>query len=116
MADEHEREHQHEHELPGLPPSVLLEKYGEEIRSAIMGAIDAGVAGARRTSTRWCIGTILAAMVGSGAVTWIVAPPSRPASQWFVHHADGLIETCILTTESAGDRASFVCQFPDPPR
>lgn len=106
MADEHE------HEPPGLPPSVLLEKYGAEIRLAIVGAIDAGVARARRISNRWCVGTIVAAMVGSGAVTWAVAPPSRPASQWLVHHANGMVETCVLTTEPAQDRATFMCHFP----
>lgn len=111
MADQPELEHEH-----GLPPSVLLEKYGDEIRSAIVGAIDAGVAGARRISARWCVGTILAAMLGAGAVTWIVAPPSRPTSQWLVHHANGMVEMCVLTIESAGDRATFMCQLPDMPR
>lgn len=97
-------------EPPGLPGSEIVGQFGEEIRATITAAVKSTTADTRRSFARWSAATIVGSAVVAGAAAWFVNPPSHAPAEWLIHHADGLVETCVLAPE--GDRATFVCRLP----
>ena len=102
------------HEPPGLPGSVVIEAYGAEIRKAIVDGVKAATEDSRRRSVRWYVATVVVSAAIAAVVAWLIASPSSP-KEWVIVHADGLRETCEVSTDPSGQRVAFTCHLtPEP--
>ncbi len=105
------------HEPPGLPGAEIAEQYNTAIKQAITDGIDAGTRVAadasRRRSAWWSSATLVLAILAAAVTVWLLTHTrSGSASEWVVHHADGLNERCVLLpTQTPGGDVEFVCRL-----
>lgn len=96
------------HEQPGLPGSEIVSSFTDQIRTTIAHAVSAAVADVIQRFARWCIATIILAMLGSAAVTWLVGSLNHHATQFRMSRG-GSVEVCTRT-DSPDTNPLFVCR------
>lgn len=111
------------HEPLGLPGSEIVKNFGDEVRKAFddaIGDVEARIAAAVKATQdkdrswfAWAsAGTIVGAALVVAGLIWLMHPPGRSVTEMKVHHADGLVETCVLAPDTPEAEPSFICHLP----
>lgn len=113
-------------EYDNLPPSKIVERFGDEIRAAIQEVADktpeaaSNVARseakneARTTAVRWYIAAVVIALVVSTATTWLMlhyAPRSHSTD--ITYRGDNQVAVCSRDVNaSTEDHPVYICHRP----
>lgn len=92
-------------------PDEIVETFSDNIRKTIASAVDDTIEHFRRMLARWVAGAIVGAALVAAGMVWLFVPaPSRQVTEWSIHHADGLVETCALVPDGGEGAPRFACR------